>query len=401
MAAVSPLPKAPSFSSASSPTSRPCQQCGANRVWSPDSHQALCQNCDGNPRSSPSSPTTPSQSYGQSIGAASAGTCPGDGNCNGTGGASACEGCPTYNNVLSVAARMKAQAIAEQQPVQPRHANAQTGRIRKNPAPGTNPEPVAGLSCFNCGTSTTPLWRRDDAGNNICNACGLYFKLHGSHRPTSMKKTVIKRRKRVPAAGSANAPTIMTPVSAEDGRVGVRTEPYMLASGTEEQAAAEALVAVGRTTSISPRPIFGRAGTSSSAVSAGTKRPGSDSGSYEDDEEDEEEDQLDPNVQQRKRKRARKMFSPRASGSTQLPSLEDLEHHYGVLGREKQKLEELLKRTEDVMGSVERGILQMRSAQQQAVPLPAREGSSSGRATPKVWAVVQDDAEEAGEGSSN
>ncbi|KAJ7780034.1 hypothetical protein DFH07DRAFT_730031 [Mycena maculata] len=61
---------------------------------------------------------------------------------------------------------------------------------------------INALACGNCGTSTTPLWRRDDVGNNICNACGLYFKLHGTHRPTSMKKTVIKRRKRVPAAGA-------------------------------------------------------------------------------------------------------------------------------------------------------------------------------------------------------
>ncbi|PKC16140.1 glucocorticoid receptor-like (DNA-binding domain), partial [Rhizophagus irregularis] len=53
------------------------------------------------------------------------------------------------------------------------------------------------LLCANCGTNTTPLWRRDEAGNTICNACGLYFKLHNVHRPVTMKRSVIKRRKRV------------------------------------------------------------------------------------------------------------------------------------------------------------------------------------------------------------
>src|SRR5271154_3880866 len=34
------------------------------------------------------------------------GTCPGDGRCDGTGGSSACAGCPTYNNALAVSARL-------------------------------------------------------------------------------------------------------------------------------------------------------------------------------------------------------------------------------------------------------------------------------------------------------
>jgi len=51
-------------------------------------------------------------------------------------------------------------------------------------------------TCANCNTNDTPLWRRDLEGNSICNACGLYYKLHGSHRPKEMKTPIIRRRKR-------------------------------------------------------------------------------------------------------------------------------------------------------------------------------------------------------------
>ncbi|CAO3567449.1 unnamed protein product [Mortierella alpina] len=63
------------------------------------------------------------------------------------------------------------------------------------------------LVCANCRTTTTPLWRRDSSGNTICNACGLYFKLHNVHRPVTMKRAVIKRRKRVNVL--ANSPPLV------------------------------------------------------------------------------------------------------------------------------------------------------------------------------------------------
>ncbi|CCF60100.1 hypothetical protein KAFR_0J00320 [Kazachstania africana CBS 2517] len=50
------------------------------------------------------------------------------------------------------------------------------------------------IQCFNCKTLKTPLWRRDPNGNALCNACGLFQKLHGTMRPLSLKTDVIKKR---------------------------------------------------------------------------------------------------------------------------------------------------------------------------------------------------------------
>ena len=41
--------------------------------------------------------------------------------------------------------------------------------------------------CTNCKTNKTSLWRRNTSGAPVCNACGLYFKMHGHQRPLNMR----------------------------------------------------------------------------------------------------------------------------------------------------------------------------------------------------------------------
>ena|SRR5579862_974008 len=98
------------------------------------------------------------------------GTCPGDGHCDGTGGNSSCSGCPAFNNRVAKAAQAAAQAatiVAK---------GGVNGAQYPDIAPGPKPPTAAiqtEMQCQNCGTTNTPLWRRDEDGKPICNACGI------------------------------------------------------------------------------------------------------------------------------------------------------------------------------------------------------------------------------------
>lgn len=72
---------------------------------------------------------------------------------------------------------------------------------QKNGGAGAGGASGLPTTCTNCFTQTTPLWRRNPEGHPLCNACGLFLKLHGVVRPLSLKTDVIKKRNR----GSGNS----------------------------------------------------------------------------------------------------------------------------------------------------------------------------------------------------
>lgn len=82
------------------------------------------------------------------------------------------------------------------------HNQPNGNRGRASAAPSGAPSPAADAEggensatvCTNCQTTNTPLWRRDPEGQPLCNACGLFYKLHGVVRPLSLKTDVIKKR---------------------------------------------------------------------------------------------------------------------------------------------------------------------------------------------------------------
>lgn len=153
---------------------------------------------------------------------------------------------------------------AQTSPNSPARTGFNTAASSRPPSPDgskqgeTNGQPT---TCTNCYTQTTPLWRRNPEGNPLCNACGLFLKLHGVVRPLSLKTDVIKKRNR----GGGPAPPINSRAAKAKSRnqslsqVAVAATPSGMTSAPELE---------------SPRSATGSAGSRTTPTSSTTGKTG-------------------------------------------------------------------------------------------------------------------------------
>ncbi|KAJ1945942.1 hypothetical protein GGF37_001440 [Kickxella alabastrina] len=121
-----------------------------------------------------------------------------------------------------------------------RPKSLRTGAGRKDGADDDAPRTV----CSNCATMNTPLWRRDEDNNPLCNACGLFHRLHQKHRPIALKTDVIRKRQRYDTAST----------SAPRKRSSASKQRVTMATATDTASDGGASVAASNATSESPTP---------------------------------------------------------------------------------------------------------------------------------------------------
>lgn len=99
---------------------------------------------------------------------------------------------PNTNQLL----RQNMGSSSRASPNTPPESGLNSAAASRPASPGGSKGGEQTTTCANCFTQTTPLWRRNPEGQPLCNACGLFLKLHGVVRPLSLKTDVIKKRNR-------------------------------------------------------------------------------------------------------------------------------------------------------------------------------------------------------------
>lgn len=163
-------------------------------------------------------------------------------------------------NALHLGQQASTQARPQSSPSSPPESGFSSAVPSRPGTPGgSRPGDNNGVptTCTNCFTQTTPLWRRNPEGHPLCNACGLFLKLHGVVRPLSLKTDIIKKRNR----GSGNqVPVTATRSSKKNSRKNSIVQP----------ATTPTLTRPGQNDSASPPSQYGSTNSGSTAGSTPT-----------------------------------------------------------------------------------------------------------------------------------
>ncbi|KAJ1948589.1 hypothetical protein FBU59_001524 [Linderina macrospora] len=103
--------------------------------------------------------------------------------------------CSPIPRTLRRTAKLRNNQCPCNHPYTPKGRKAGRGQKMVIPARNSDGTPMI---CCNCGETETPSWRRHPLTNGmLCNACGLYFRLHKKPRPIAFdengKKQVIRK----------------------------------------------------------------------------------------------------------------------------------------------------------------------------------------------------------------
>ncbi|KAL3075162.1 hypothetical protein niasHS_013385 [Heterodera schachtii] len=99
---------------------------------------------------------------------------------------------PIHYKAIENQSQLEAKASAvKSAKSKPKNGTTKKLAASTSASPTKNQPPKGGrqnLVCSNCDGSSTTLWRRNQHGEPVCNACGLYYKLHHINRPLTMRK---------------------------------------------------------------------------------------------------------------------------------------------------------------------------------------------------------------------